>query len=44
MPKCVVLQHWQGFAVACPHAMQVLRDIIARYNQETPGKQLLLVS
>ena len=44
MPECVVLQHWQGFAMACPRAMQVLRDIIARYNQEMPGRQLLLVS
>ena len=42
MPDCVVLQHWERFAQACPHDMRMLREIIAEYQQEKPGKQLLL--
>ncbi|MGY3089596.1 ribonuclease inhibitor [Hymenobacter sp. UYAg731] len=42
MPDCVVLQHWERFAQACPGDMLILRDIIANYPQEKPGKQLLL--
>lgn len=44
MPDRVVLQHWQAFAQACPHDMAILRDIIANYPREKPGKQLLLGS
>ena len=44
MPDCVVLRHWQRFAQASPHDMLMLRDIIANYPQEKPGKQLLLAS
>ncbi len=44
MPDCVVLQHWQAFAEACPKDMQILRQIIADYHEEKPGKQLLLGS
>ena len=42
MPDCVVLQNWERFAQACPRNMLVLRDIIANYPQENPGKRLLL--
>lgn len=44
MPDCVVLQHWERFAQACLKDMLILRDIIANYPQEKPGKQLLLGS
>jgi ribonuclease inhibitor len=44
MPDCVVLQHWQAFAQACPKDMVILRDILANYPLEKPGKQLLLAS
>ena len=44
MPDCVVLQHWQRFAQACPHDMQLLREVTANYTQALPGKQLLLAS
>ncbi|MDB5269393.1 MAG: hypothetical protein JWP58_2433 [Hymenobacter sp.] len=44
MPDTVVLQHWQAFAHACPKDMLILRDIIANYPLEKPGKQLLLGS
>ncbi|MCI1188968.1 barstar family protein [Hymenobacter sp. DH14] len=44
MPDTVVLQHWQAFAQACPHDMAILRDIIANYPREKPGKQFLLTS
>ena len=44
MPDTVVLQHWQAFAQACPHDMAILRDIIANYPREVPGKQILLGS
>lgn len=42
MPDCVVLQHWQSFAHACPKDMRILREIITEYHLEKPGKQLLL--
>ena len=42
LPDCVVLQHWQRFAQACPHDMQILRKIITDYPLVWPGKQLLL--
>jgi RNAse (barnase) inhibitor barstar len=42
MPDTVVLTHWQAFAEACPKDMLILRDIIANYPLEKPGKQLLL--
>ena len=41
---CVVLQHWQAFAQACPEDMLILRDIIANSPREKPGKQILLAS
>ena len=44
MPDCVVLQHWQAFAQACPEDMLILRDIIANSPREKPGKQILLAS
>jgi len=44
MPDCLVLRNWQAFAQACPNDMQMLRETIAGYNQEMPGKQILLVS
>ena len=44
MPDCVVLQHWQAFAKACPHDMRLLHEITAEYIREVPGKQLLLAS
>lgn len=42
MPDRVVLTNWQAFAQACPRDMQILREIIADYHREMPGKQLLL--
>ena len=42
MPDTVVLRHWESFAQACPKDMLILRDIIANYPHEKPGKQLLL--
>jgi len=42
MPDYLVLRHWQAFAQTCPHNMLILRDIIANYPSEVPGKQLLL--
>ena len=44
MPNTVVLQNWQTFAQTCPKDMLILRDIIANYPLEKPGKQLLLAS
>ena len=44
IPDCVVLQHWQYFAQACPEAVQILREIMAAYPRERPGQQLLLAS
>ena len=44
MPDCVVLQNWETFALACPHDMGILRDIIANYPREVPCKQILLGS
>ncbi|MDO7874220.1 barstar family protein [Hymenobacter sp. ASUV-10] len=42
MPDCVVLTNWEAFAQACPHDMQILRQIIADYQQELPGKSITL--
>ena len=42
MPDVVVLENWQAFAAACPKDMHILRDIIANYPLEKPGKQLRL--
>ncbi|MBF9143376.1 barstar family protein [Hymenobacter properus] len=44
MPDVVVLEHWQTFAQACPKDMQILLQIIDDYQQEKPGKWLLLGS
>ena len=44
MPEEVVFQNWQGFEFACPKDMQILREIIEQYNDEMPGKQILLGS
>lgn len=42
MPDSVVLTNWQAFAQTCPHDMQILRKIIADYQQELPGKSITL--
>ena len=43
MPDTVVLQNWETFAQTCPKDMQILRQIIADYHQQVPGKQILLL-
>ena len=44
MPNMVVLRNWEAFTQACPKDMLILRDIIANYPHEKPGKQLLPAS
>ena len=42
MPDEVTLLKWQEFAQACPKDMQILRQIIADYQEEKPTKRLQL--
>jgi ribonuclease inhibitor len=44
MPDRVVLTNWETFAQTCPHDLQILREIMADYHRELPGKQLVLDS
>ncbi|AMJ64242.1 barstar family protein [Hymenobacter sp. PAMC 26628] len=42
MPDCLVLQNWETFAQACSKDMQILRQIVADYQREALGRQILL--
>ena len=36
------LLNWQEFAAACPRDMAILRQIMADYAREKPGRRLVL--
>ncbi|QNE40169.1 ribonuclease inhibitor [Hymenobacter sp. NBH84] len=42
MPIILTLQHWQDFAAACPRDMEILRQVVADYNDYVPGKRIEL--
>lgn len=40
IPNCLVLQNWEHFAKICPKDMHILREIMADYHQQVPGKEI----
>jgi RNAse (barnase) inhibitor barstar len=42
MPLQVTITNWTEFAEACPRDMQILREIIADYNEEMAHKHMEL--